>query len=213
MRVFRKRSEQLALLTALRSGHPKFLAALIADSGRGRERGERYEFGSTFDALVQALRLMRLSKPFFALALYRLKTRSQALRIPVVPRLAHRWAMTSAQLCIGDPVIMEPGVYIPHGQVVIDGIVRGAPASRSSPRVTVGLKAGIMHGREHRAGCDDRDGRKGDRTRDDRSGCIHRRQCRSARRRASRRNRHRNTCARLMRRAPSGTKGADKPVS
>jgi serine O-acetyltransferase len=147
MRVFRKRSEQLVLLTALRSRHPKFLAALIADTRvAAAKRGERYEFGSTVDALVQALRLMRLSKPFFALALYRLKTRSQALRIPVVPRLAHRWAMASAQLCIGDPVIMEPGVYIPHGQVVIDGIVRVRSGVAISPRVTVGLKAGIMHG-------------------------------------------------------------------
>ena len=41
MRVFRKRSEQLVLLTALRSRHPKFLAALIADTRvAAAKRGE-----------------------------------------------------------------------------------------------------------------------------------------------------------------------------
>jgi serine O-acetyltransferase len=147
MRLFRRRSEQLILLTALRSKHPKFFAALIADARFAAvKRGERYEFRSSADALVQALRLMWISDAFLALALYRLKARSQALRIPVVPRLAHRWAMSSAQLCIGDPVILEPGVYIPHGQVVMDGLVRVASGVVICPRVTVGLKAGIVKG-------------------------------------------------------------------
>src|ERR1700730_16008998 len=99
MRLFRKRSEQFILLSTLRSKHPKFFAALIADARfAATKRGERYEFRSATDALLQVLRLMWVSDAFFALALYRLKARSQALRIPVVPRLAHRWAMTSAQL-------------------------------------------------------------------------------------------------------------------
>jgi serine O-acetyltransferase len=147
MGVFRKRREPLVLLTALRSMHPKFLDALIADTRvAAAKRGERHEFRSTLDALLQALRLMRVSRSFLALALYRLKARSQALRIPVVPRLAHRWAMTAAQLCIGDPVVVEPGVYIPHGQVVMDGLVRVRPGVAIYPRVTVGLKAGIVKG-------------------------------------------------------------------
>jgi serine O-acetyltransferase len=54
--------------------------------------------------------------------------------------------MSSAQLCIGDPVILEPGVYIPHGQVVMDGLVRVASGVVICPRVTVGLKAGIVKG-------------------------------------------------------------------
>lgn len=147
MRIFRKRSEQLTLLKALRSRHPKFFVALTEDARvAAAKRGERSEFRSAADALLQALRLMRESEGFVALALYRLKARSQALRIPVVPRLAHRLAMSWAQLCIGDPVLMEPGVYMPLGQVVIDGLVRVRSGVTIGPRVTVGLKAGNVRG-------------------------------------------------------------------
>jgi serine O-acetyltransferase len=147
MQVFRERSEHRTELAELSSTHPKFFVALIADARfAAAERGERYEFRGSVDALLQAIRLMWVSRPFFAVALYRLKARSQALRIPVVPRLAHRWAMTSAQLCIGNPVVMEPGVYIPHGQVVIDGLARVHSGVTICPRVTVGLKGGIFKG-------------------------------------------------------------------
>jgi hypothetical protein len=30
--------------------------------------------------------------------------------IPLVPRIAHRLAMTIAQISIGDPVVVEPGI-------------------------------------------------------------------------------------------------------
>jgi serine O-acetyltransferase len=147
MRVFRKRSEPQNLLTAVQSKHPKFFVALIADARIAAARtGERHHLRNSIDALLQALRLMWVSKPFFALTLYRLQARSRALRIPLVPRLAHRWAMASAQLCIGDPVIMEPGVYIPHGQVVIDGPVRVHSGVAICPRVTVGLRGGVFKG-------------------------------------------------------------------
>jgi serine O-acetyltransferase len=148
MRLCMRRSEQGApRLEEVRSEHPPFLLALIADARlAAAKRGERQEFRGIIDAVLQAFRLMRGSRAFFALAAYRLKARSQTLRVPVVPRLAHRLAMASGQLCIGDPVIMEPGVYIPGGQVVIDGFVRVRSGVTMSPRVTVGLKAGILHG-------------------------------------------------------------------
>ena len=43
--------------------------------------------------------------------------------MPVLPRLAHRLAIADARVSIGDPVIIHPGVYIIHGQVVIDGLI------------------------------------------------------------------------------------------
>jgi serine O-acetyltransferase len=129
------------------SEHPEFFVALIADARfAAAERGERHQFRCSIDAVAQALRLMWVSRPFLALTFYRLKARSQALGIPVVPRLAHRWAMASGQLCIGDPVVMDPGVYIPHGQVVIDGPVRVHSGVAISPRVTVGLRGGVFKG-------------------------------------------------------------------
>ncbi|HMW46628.1 MAG TPA: hypothetical protein PKD47_12140, partial [Solirubrobacterales bacterium] len=47
---------------------------------------------------------------------------------------------------IGDPVVMHPGVYIVHGQVVLDGIVEIHPGVVISPWVTIGLRAGNVVG-------------------------------------------------------------------
>jgi serine O-acetyltransferase len=55
-------------------------------------------------------------------------------------------AMSSAQVCIGDPVVVEPGVYIAHGQVVIDGLVTVRSGVVLFPWVTIGLRAGDFQG-------------------------------------------------------------------
>ncbi len=86
-------------------------------------RGERHEFRSTLDAAVQVARLAWESDAFLAQAFYRAKARMQALGVPLLPRLAHRLAMVIAQVSIGDPVVMEAGVYIIHGQFVADGLI------------------------------------------------------------------------------------------
>src|SRR3954451_20657504 len=54
--------------------------------------------------------------------------------------------MATAQVSIGDPVVMEPGVYIVHGQVVIDGIVEIKRGTVISPFVTIGLRPGTWQG-------------------------------------------------------------------
>ncbi len=86
-------------------------------------RGERSEFRSRLDTAAQILRLAWVSDAFLAQALYRVKARLQALGVPILPRLAHRLAMALAQVSIGDPVVMAPGIYIIHGQFVADGLV------------------------------------------------------------------------------------------
>ena len=109
-------------------------------------RGERTTFRSPLDVIGQIVRLSWVSDAFLAQALYRLKARGQARGIPVLPRLAHRLAMALAQVSIGDPVIMEPGVYIVHGQVVLDGLVEIGRGTVISPFVTIGLRAGDAQG-------------------------------------------------------------------
>jgi serine O-acetyltransferase len=54
--------------------------------------------------------------------------------------------MAVAQVSIGDPVIVEPGVYLVHGQVVLDGIVEIGSGVTIAPWVTVGLRAGNLRG-------------------------------------------------------------------
>jgi serine O-acetyltransferase len=143
----RKDVNGAALIAGVRARHPHFLAALIADASvTASYRAERSEFRGRADAVLQALRLMWVSDAFFAHACYRAKARMQALGIPVLPRLAHRLAMMTAQVCVGDPVVMQPGVYIAHGQVVIDGFVEVDRGVVIFPWVTIGLRAGDFQG-------------------------------------------------------------------
>ena len=134
-------------MAGVRAKHPPFFAALIADAKvTASYRAERSEFRGHVDALAQSLRLMWVSDAFLAHACYRAKARMQALGIPVLPRLAHRLAMMTAQVCVGDPVVMQPGVYIAHGQVVIDGFVEVDRGVVIFPWVTIGLRAGDFQG-------------------------------------------------------------------
>ena len=94
----------------------------------------------------EALRLTATTDAFIGLVLYRAKARLRGLGIPVLPLIAHRLAIATAQVCIGNPVVIEPGVYIPHGQVVIDGFVAIGSGTTIRPWVTIGLKEGDFQG-------------------------------------------------------------------
>jgi serine O-acetyltransferase len=132
---------------ALRSRHPGLREALLADARlTAGYRGERNDFHSRLDVAVQMLRLAWVSDAFAAQALYRVKAALQARGIPFLPRLAHRLAMVLAQVSIGDPVIVHPGIYIVHGQVVIDGQVEVHSGVTIAPWVTIGLRAGDFRG-------------------------------------------------------------------
>ena len=76
--------------------------------------------------LVAALRPARVSDAFRPGSLPP-RPPCQA-RSPVLPRLFHRLSMMLAPVSIGDPVgDAHPGVYIVHGQAVLDGIVEIHP--------------------------------------------------------------------------------------
>lgn len=134
-------------IRGVRTRHPRFWRAVAEDLRiTALYRSERAEFRGPLDQLVQALRLALVSDAFFAQVCYRGKARLQALRVPIVPRLLHRLAMMTAQVCIGDPVVVQPGLYLAHGQVVIDGFVELGPGVVVFPWVTIGLRAGIIKG-------------------------------------------------------------------
>jgi serine O-acetyltransferase len=140
-------TEVPAVVAEVRARHPHFFAAVIADAKvTSAYRAERADFQGRADSLRRALRLMWVSDAFFAQACYRAKARLQSLRIPVLPRLAHRLAMMTAQVCIGDPVVVRPGIYLAHGQVVIDGFVEIQRGTVIFPWVTIGLRAGDFRG-------------------------------------------------------------------
>jgi serine O-acetyltransferase len=131
----------------LRARHPRFREALAADARMtARHRGERFDFRPGLDTIVQTLRLVWVSDALLAQALYRLKARLQAVGVPVLPWLAHRLAMLIAGVAIGDPVLVQPGVYLLHGHVVIDGITEIERGVVIGPFVTIGLRAGNFDG-------------------------------------------------------------------
>jgi serine O-acetyltransferase len=132
---------------ALRARHPPLRLALREDARvTAIHRGERHEFRSRADTAVQIMRLCIVSDAFLAQSLYRIKARLQTRGVPILPRIAHRLAMALAQVSIGDPVVVAPGLYIVHGQVVLDGLVEVHPGVVISPFVTIGLRSGDVTG-------------------------------------------------------------------
>jgi serine O-acetyltransferase len=136
-----------AFWASIRARHPRLWLALKEDARvTALHRGERHAFGSRLDTVAQIVRLAWVSDAFLAQALYRCKARWQALGVPILPRLAHRLAILTAQVSIGDPVIVEPGLYVVHGQIVVDGLVEIQSGVVISPFVTIGLRAGDVTG-------------------------------------------------------------------
>jgi serine O-acetyltransferase len=132
---------------SVRSRHPGFLEAVIADARVAAIRlGDRRRFPSRLEALLHAVRLSIVTDAFLALVCYRAKAACQARGIPLIPRLFHRLAVMIGQVAIGDPVVIQPGVYLPHGQVVVDGIVEVGSEAALLPFVTIGLRAGSVEG-------------------------------------------------------------------
>ena len=136
-----------AFLRELRARHPPLREALAADARiTALYRGERHDFRSRLDLALQMARLAWVSDAFLAQALYRVKAALQARGVPVLPRLAHRLAMALAQVSIGDPVVVAPGIYVVHGQIVVDGLVEIGAGVVIAPFVTIGLRAGDVRG-------------------------------------------------------------------
>ena len=167
----------------VRARHPRFVAAVLADARvTAASRGDRYEFTSRVDAAVQAVRLAVVTDAFLALCCYRAKAHCQARRIPVLPRVLHRLAMITGQISIGDPVVVQPGIYVPHGQVVVDGMVEIGERVVLSPFVTIGLARRRRARTNHRVARLDRDGGEDPRPDPNRHPGSSRRECRRARR-------------------------------
>lgn len=142
-----RRHDERPLIRAVQERHPPFTVAVRADLDQARaQRGEREPLRSRAEVVMAVLRQAWTSDAFGALVLYRLKAACQRRGIPVVPRVAHRLAIAWAQLSIGDPVLVHPGIIVPHGQVVIDGFVEIHPGARLRPWITIGLKEGIITG-------------------------------------------------------------------
>jgi serine O-acetyltransferase len=143
----RRAGDARALMRSVQAQHPGFKQAVLADLALARRaRGEDRQLTSRPAIIFEMLRLSFVTDAFGALVLYRLKAACQRRGIPVVPRLAHRLAIAWAQLSIGDPVLVQPGVILPHGHVVIDGVTEIGRGVRLRPFITIGLTEGVITG-------------------------------------------------------------------
>lgn len=120
---------------------PHARTAILADAriaAAYRGEGGRAAPGRAAKAR-QVLRLMWCADGFFALVCYRLRTHLRVRGVPVLPRLLHHLSVITGQIDIGDPPIVHAGVYVPHGQVVIDGLTEVHPGVVLYPFVNLGL--------------------------------------------------------------------------
>lgn len=132
---------------AVHAAHPRFTVAVAADAKiTAARRGERSRFRSRFDLAVQVLRLCWDTESFFGQCCYRARTQLQVRGVPVLPRLLAHLSVRHGQIAIGDPVMMQAGVFIPHGQVCIDGITRIGQGVVLGPFITIGLRSGDYEG-------------------------------------------------------------------
>jgi serine O-acetyltransferase len=136
-----------AFMREIRARHPGLRHALVADARVALlHRGERHELQPGRDTIIQILRLCWASDAFLAQSLYRVRAALQRRGVPVLPRILHRLAIMSAGVTIGDPVVIQPGMHLLHGQVVIDGIVEIRSGVVIGPFVTIGLRKGDVGG-------------------------------------------------------------------
>lgn len=127
--------------------HPGFRIAVTEDvKVTSMHRGEHFEEKSGWHTIYRAARLAWVSDAFFAHICYRLRMRLLARGIPILPRILHKISMMTAQMSIGDPVHLHPGIYFPHGQVVLDGLVEIQSGTVIAPWVSIGLVAGDFRG-------------------------------------------------------------------
>lgn len=128
---------------------PAFRQAVAADvattlvyRGESRDRGHL----SRTELMAETVRLAWTSDAFAAQLLYRGRVAMLRRGIPVLPRVCHFLSMSTSQVCIGDPVVVGSGLYLPHGQVVVDGITELGSQVILFPWTTVGLRAGDFNG-------------------------------------------------------------------
>lgn len=121
---------------------PHLFAALRADiNACSASRGERLP-STRLNRALAIVRLLWVADALPAIVLLRLRISLRRHHVPLLPQLLHRACMRWAQVCIGENVIIGPGLQLLHGQVVIDGFVSIGAGVRIAPWVTVGLAGG-----------------------------------------------------------------------
>jgi serine O-acetyltransferase len=118
---------------------PPLVEALTRDARAfALQRMEQWP-DSGWRQFLAGVRLCWTSDDFAGIALYRLRTKLRRMGVPVLPALLHRVCIMCFGIRIGDRAVIQPGVYVPHGNIVIDGIVSVGRDAVLCPWITIGL--------------------------------------------------------------------------
>jgi len=126
---------------------PRFFEAVVADARTSLfHLGQRLDTSKRVRALARIAWLTWQSDAFLAQIVYRFGARMWGLGVPIVPRLARAFTMLTAQISIGDTVVVRPGVCISHGYVCIGGLTEIRAGTLIAPFVSIGLVAKDFRG-------------------------------------------------------------------
>ena len=144
-------AEDLARFKAAFEAHmatrPPLVEALRLDARSFRlHRLQSWPETGGLRQFIVGLRLCWSSDDFLGVVIYRVRTSLRRMGIPIIPMLLHRVCMLVFGIRIGDPVVIQPGMYVPHGNIVIDGFVSIGRGAVLCPWITVGLRAGALTG-------------------------------------------------------------------
>ena len=76
-------------------------------------------------------------------ALFRLKQWLRARHVPLLPAVCDRLAIIGWDVNLGNHTVIGPGLYLPHGYVVVDGLVRIGRQCVIAPWVTIGVNGSV----------------------------------------------------------------------
>lgn len=95
---------------------------------------------------LDRLRVVLLVKNWLPVLLYRLRVWYRRHHVPVLPYACDLLARAGWNVYIGDHAEIGPGLYLAHGNVVIDGIVTIGRNCRINPWVSIGLSNSVRLG-------------------------------------------------------------------
>jgi len=123
---------------------PSLLTELKDDfNAAAINRFERVDGRNFLGRAWLAWRMLWEAEAMPSLVRYRFSAWLRRHHVPILPGFLDRWNRAAVGLFIGPPVTIGPGVYMPHGCVVIDGIVTIGRSCVLNPWVTVGLNSKV----------------------------------------------------------------------
>jgi serine O-acetyltransferase len=133
------------LVKRLVAERPPFFRAVARDAiVFAYHRGEMDKCRTKLGRALYALRLPFFASEYFALVLYRLRVLLRTWHVLVIPSLLNYVCAIGWGIRIGNPVVIKEGVYIPHGEMVIDGNAFISKGCVLCPSITIGLVQGEL---------------------------------------------------------------------